>query len=191
MWLLVVFFGAQVLDGQGRAMLDPLREQALHPAALVARLAPAPTATVVDVGAGPGFLTLPLARAVPRGRVIAGDVRDDYLQVAAQRARDAGLRNVETRVWPRDRSLLDPRSVDLAILCQVDQLLPDRAAYLAQLAPALKPGGRVVVINLERHRAAVLAAAAQAGYRLVDEFRPSPPYVAVVLTAPSGGSRSR
>src|SRR5438105_5885682 len=84
----------RALDPQGRAMLDPIRTQALHPEELVTRLHLAPDATVADVGAGPGFLTLYLARAVPKGQVIAADIRDDYLAVTAARAARAGLSNV-------------------------------------------------------------------------------------------------
>ncbi len=176
------------LDAAGRQMLDRLRVQALHPDELVARLALAPDATVADVGAGPGFLTLPLARAVPRGRVVATDVRAGYLAVAARRAADAGLRNVETRVVPADSPSLPPRAIDLALLCQVDHYLADRARYLAALAPSLKPGGRVALVNYVRYRDADLAAARAAGLRVIDAWQPSPPFFVLVL-APDGGAR--
>jgi trans-aconitate methyltransferase len=171
------------LDAQGRAMLDPIREQALKPIELIARLHLAPTATVADIGAGPGFFTLPLARAVPKGQVIAADVREDYLAVAAERAAAAGLRNVRTQTLAPDRPAFAPRSLDLAFLCQVDQYLPDRAAYFAKLVPLLARGGRVVIVNWVRFREADRAAAASAGLRIVDEWNPTPPLFVWVLTA--------
>jgi ubiquinone/menaquinone biosynthesis C-methylase UbiE len=177
----VAFGDAPALDAQGRAMLDSLREEALRPAALIARLALAPDDVIADVGAGPGFLTLPLARAVPRGRVIATDVRADYLAVAAERAARAGLENVRTRVVPADRPGLDPRSINLAILCQLDHYLKDRAAYFAALVPALRRDGRIALINYARYREADLAAARAAGLRVVDEWAPSPPFFLLVL----------
>lgn len=169
------------LDGPGRAMLDSLREEALRPSALVKRLALAPDAQVADVGAGPGFLTLPLARAVPRGAVLATDVRADYLAAAADRAARAGLSNVRTRVVPADRPSLDPASIDLAVLCQLDHYLKDRAAYFAALVPALRPRGRIALINYVRYREADLAAARAAHLRVVDEWAPSPPFFLLVL----------
>jgi SAM-dependent methyltransferase len=172
---------ADALDAQGRAMLDPLREESLRPGELVARLRLRPDAIVADVGAGPGFLTLPLARAVPRGYVLATDVRQDYLTVNAARAAAAGLRNVKTRVIPADRPALDVRSVDVALLCQVDHYLADRATYFAALVPALRPGGRVVLINYVRYRDADLAAAEKAGLRVVDQWQPSPPFFMLVM----------
>src|SRR5262245_31938412 len=108
------------LDEPGQRMLDPRREGTLDPRELVARLRLPPNSIVADIGAGPGFLTLPLARAVPQGRVLALDVRSDYLDVLRRRAADAGLANVETRTTPPESPQLEPRSIDLALLCQVD-----------------------------------------------------------------------
>ena len=162
-------------------MLDPLREEGLHTSALISRLKLPADAVVADVGAGPGFLTLPLARAVPQGRVIATDVKLDYLAIAQSRARQAGLSNVETRVTPADDAQLHDGEVDLALLCQVDQLLPDRARYFRRLTVALKPQGRIALVNWARFRDADLAAAREAGLRVVDEWTPTPPFFALVL----------
>src|SRR5260370_23748418 len=138
--LLAVTTGVAALDFQGSLMLDPRRTVELAPRALIERLALPADARVADVGAGPGFLTLVLAQAVPAGRVIATDIRPDYLAVAADRARRAHLRNVETRLVPAEHPLLAPASLDLALLCQVDHHLGDRERYFVELARALRPG---------------------------------------------------
>jgi ubiquinone/menaquinone biosynthesis C-methylase UbiE len=169
------------LDAIGKQMLDPLREQTLHPSELVARLKLRPDDVIADVGAGPGFLTIPIARAVPSGSVIATDIRADYLEVAAQRAAAAKLRNVRTQVVAADHPGLDARSVDLIILCQVDHYLGDREAYFGELLTALRPGGRIALVNYRRNRDAALTAARRVGLRIVDEWRPSPPFFAVIL----------
>jgi SAM-dependent methyltransferase len=169
------------LDPQGRQMLDPIRNQALHPSDLIARLHLAPNAVVADIGAGPGFFTLPLARALPRGYVLATDVREDYLAVTRERAAREGVRNIRTRRIPPDEPALDPRSIDVAFLCQVDHYLRDRARYFAALLPALKPGGRVVLVNYERYRAPDLEAAKSIGLRVVDEWWPSPAFFMMTL----------
>lgn len=171
------------LDAQGRAMLDPLREQALRPREVIARLRLAPNAVVADVGAGPGFWSVPLAKAVPNGSVLALDVRADYLAVAVARARQAGVANLRTRVIPPGDAQLGRRSVDLVLLAQVDQYLEDRASYFASLASALRPGGRLVIINYERFRSPDVAAAQSAKLRVVDEWQPSPPFFVLVLAA--------
>jgi ubiquinone/menaquinone biosynthesis C-methylase UbiE len=169
------------LDPQGRAMLAPLRNETLQPAQLFARLALKPTDVVADIGAGPGFLTLPLAKAVPHGRVIATDIQASYLAALQRRAKLAGVDNIETRVVTADRPGLDPHSVDVAIVCQVDHYLRDRAAYFSALATTLRTGGRVVLVNYERYRAADVDAARAAGLRPVQEWSPSPPFFVLVL----------
>jgi SAM-dependent methyltransferase len=175
MWLLLI--GLLGLDGQGRAMLDPLREKILQPEQLIARLHVLDDSVVADIGAGPGFWSGHLSRAVPRGKVIATDVRADYLA----HIDSLGLANVTTRVVAPEDPSLAARSIDLALLCQVDQYLGDRADYFAKLLPSLKRGGRIVLVNYVEHRAADLSAATKLNLRVLDEWEPSPGFFVMVL----------
>jgi SAM-dependent methyltransferase len=175
---------ADALDAQARAMLDPIRNEALHPSELIARLRLRPTDAIADVGAGPGFFTVPLAQAVPRGSVLATDLDARYLALAADRAQKAGVTNVRTRIVPRERPDLAPSSVDVVFLAQVDHYLADRASYFALLAAALRPSGRLVIVNYEKFRAPDLAAAAQAGLKVIDEWQPTPPFFVAVWKKP-------
>jgi SAM-dependent methyltransferase len=172
---------AAPLDGQGRMMLDPIRNQALVPEKLIPRLALPKNAVVADVGAGPGFLTLGLARAVPDGRVIATDISPSYLAYTADRVREERLSNVETRVVPPDHPGLGAATIDLALLSQVDHYLPDRIRYFTELKRALKPGGRIAIVNYVRYRDLDLKAATAADLRVVDDWAPSPPFFLLVF----------
>lgn len=154
-------------------MLDPAREARLRPAALVEHLRLRPDAVVADIGAGPGLLTLPLARAVPQGRVIATDINQGYLRVLARRAEAAGLRQVETRRVAPDAPGLEAGSVDLTLLCQVDHVLRNRVVYLKELVRALRPGGRIVIVHHTDHRPGAEALARAAGLVVVDSWAPS------------------
>jgi ubiquinone/menaquinone biosynthesis C-methylase UbiE len=193
LFISAVLFGALLrpdvspvaLDWAGKAMLEPLRFHALVPQDLVARLRLEPTSTVADVGAGPGFMTEFLARAVPQGHVIATDIKSDYLRVLSARMRRAGIANVETQVTSRESPELAPASVDLVFLCQVDHYLADRVAYLRTIIPSLRPGGRIVLVNYARYREPDLSAAQALSLRVVDEWSPSPPFFVLVL-APGG-----
>ena len=161
------------------------------PSRQLARLHLAPDAVVADVGAGPGFLTLPLARAVPRGRVMATDVREDYLAVLAARARAAGITNVETRHVRPDDPGLGEHVVDVALLCQLDHGLLDCRDYFSRLAIALRPSGRIVLVNYLRYRQPDLAAAEDAGLRVIDAWEPSPAFFALVLVPKEEHALSR
>lgn len=175
------------LDAVGRSYLAPLRNDALAVPRLIERLRLRPSDVVADLGAGPGFLTLPLARAVPDGRVIATDVKRSYLDVLEARAKAEGIANVETRLVAEDESGLRADAVDVVVLCQVDQLLADRAGYFRGLVPSLKRGGRVVIVNYVRFQEVARAAAREASLIVADEWRPSEPFFVMVLE-PAGSA---
>jgi SAM-dependent methyltransferase len=141
---------------------------------------------VADVGAGGGYLTLHLSRAVgPSGRVVATDIDEEALALLRRRA--AGLPWVEARRADAgvDGGGLEKGSYDLIVLAQVDHLLPEdrRGAALRGLFAALRPGGRLALANAERHRAgtdrALRAAGLSGRTREVDAGLPGQ-YVLVV-----------
>jgi ubiquinone/menaquinone biosynthesis C-methylase UbiE len=154
-------------------MLASTRERDLPAQTLVDRLGLRGDEVVADIGAGPGYFTVPLARALPRGRVVATDINATYLEVLRGRAQRAGLDNVTVLVTPRDEPGLGPRSVDLALLVQVDHYLPDRARALRSLRESLRPRGRIVIVNYERYREPLLAAAHDVGLSPVDANAPA------------------
>lgn len=170
-----------VLDAAGRALLDPLRDEALRPVELIERLDLAASAVVADIGAGPGFLSIPLAKVVSRGGVVATDIRADYLEVLRHRAREAKLENVSTRLVGPDHPGPAPASIDLVVLCQVDHYLRDRVHFFEKLALTLRPGGRIAIINSTQHRGRVVAAAELASLDPVDEWQPSPMFFVAVF----------
>lgn len=138
-----------------------------RPAQLIASLDLRAGAAVAEVGAGRGLVTLHLARAVgPTGRVVATDVDASVLELLRERAGSLGLRNIETRRVTAQDSGLEARAYDLILLSFVDHLLADRGAYLRGLIPALKPDGRIVIVNREDRMAAARAAAESAGLRI-------------------------
>jgi precorrin-6B methylase 2 len=163
-----------------RDAADP-RDQSVRPFDLVRRLGLRPDATVADVGAGRAYFTLHLAAAVPKGSVIATDTQSVALGIVARRARAAGLANVETRAGDRDHCRLEPSSIDLAFLCQVDHHLGNRVAYLRTVVEALRSDGRIAIVNAGRRLRANQAAARELSLVTVDEWWPSSDYFLLVL----------
>jgi ubiquinone/menaquinone biosynthesis C-methylase UbiE len=107
--------------------------------------------SVADLGAGSGYHTVRLARALgPDGRVFAEDVTPNYLADLAKRVRNEGLLNVTiVRGEPHDPHL-PAASVDAAILVHVYHEIAQPFAFLYNLVPALKPGARVGIVDLDR-----------------------------------------
>jgi ubiquinone/menaquinone biosynthesis C-methylase UbiE len=103
----------------------------------------APGARVLDVAAGPGRQTLVAARRVgPTGYVLATDIAENMVRVAAEMARAAGLTNVETRVMDGEHLDLPPDSFDAVISRLGIMFFPDVRAALAGMRRVLRPGGR-------------------------------------------------
>jgi SAM-dependent methyltransferase len=99
-------------------------------------------ATVLDVGAGPGFAALDLAQLVtPRGRVIAVDESERFLRYLTERLRVAGIANVH--IQTQDVQALDVPAVtvDVAYARWVLCFTPRPQDVVARVAAALKPGG--------------------------------------------------
>jgi len=105
-------------------------------------------ATVADVGAGGGFLTIRLARAVgPRGRVLAVDVSTSELEGLRSRVDREGLSNVETVKGDADDPHLAAASLDAAVIVNAYHEMVAYQAMLQHLRTALKPDGRLVIIE--------------------------------------------
>lgn len=103
---------------------------------------------VADVGAGTGLYTLALAERVgPKGKVHAVDVQAYFLDHIGQKARKAELRNIELVRATQESVGLPEASVDLVLMCDAYHHVERPAAYLASLHRALRPGGRLVVID--------------------------------------------
>lgn len=156
-----------------------------RPDLLIPALGLRPGNHVADIGAGGGYLTLRLARAVaPGGRVVATDIDPVALATLRARARAAGLEHlIATRHVRPDEPGLDGERFDLILLAQVDHLLADRVRYLRALVPALSPGGRIALCNAERHRPAAEEAAVRAGLH-VREVRAGLPAQVLLLLLP-------
>jgi SAM-dependent methyltransferase len=106
---------------------------------------------VGDVGAGSGYHTVRLSRLVgPSGAVVAQDVRPDYLADLARRVKQLRLTNVKIALGEPHDPRLPAASLDAAILVHMYHEIAEPYAFLYNLAPALKPGARVGIVDLDR-----------------------------------------
>jgi len=107
-----------------------------------------PGAVVADVGAGGGFLTVRLARAVGTdGRVLAVDIEPRVLESLRERVRQESLTNVEVIRGDEDDPHLAPASLDAAVIVNAYHEMRAYHAILHQLRRALKPDGRLVIVE--------------------------------------------
>jgi len=103
-------------------------------------------AMVVDLGAGTGYFAVRLARALPKGRVLALDVEPNMVRFMTDRATRDGLPNLVARETPKDRAALDG-AADLVLVVDTYHHLAARPAYVRALRSSLSPRGRVAIVD--------------------------------------------
>lgn len=132
---------AQVFD-------DPARDAWQMPHEVIQALALAPDSAVADIGSGTGYFAARLAHFVPKGRVYGVDIEPDMVKYLAERAKREGLANVVAVSGKPDDPRI-PAKVDLILMVDVVHHIADRKAYFRKLLGALKPGGRVAIIDFK------------------------------------------
>lgn len=130
----------KTLDSQNRVLKLKVDEA-------VAKLQLPADAVVADIGAGSGVFTLPLAKAAPRGRVYAVDIDQGLVDHIAKKAQEAQATHVQAVLGGFTDPKIPARNVDVAFIYDVLHHIENRAEYLRNLAPYLKAGGRIAVID--------------------------------------------
>jgi SAM-dependent methyltransferase len=137
-----------------RQFENPQREVIANRAAIVAALRLQPGERVADVGAGTGAYLAALSAAVgPEGHVFAVDISPGFLMHVAQRAGREGWGNVSAVLGRGDNPTLPARALDAIITVNTFHHFEAPETMLAHLARALKPGGRLLVVDfvIDKH----------------------------------------
>ncbi len=185
------------LDAYIARLIGPERDAWQRPDEVLAALGLEEGQTVADVGAGPGYFTVRLARAVgPRGKVYAVEVVPELVGALREHLERAEVANVVPLLSRESDSLLPPDSCDRVLIVNTFHHFPDGVAYLRHLAASLRRGG--ILANLDFHRRETpvgppvehrvaredfLAVADRAGLAVVDE-KTFLPYQYLVLMRP-------
>ena len=140
---------ADVMSYQGADwLIRATREQEEHPEQMLDALKIPKGATVADVGAGVGYTSLRLARRVGReGVVYATDLQPEMLKMLASYAKEDGVENVKPVLCTATDPKLPAGKIDLILMVDVYHECSDPVATLKGLRTALKPGGRLVLVE--------------------------------------------
>jgi SAM-dependent methyltransferase len=154
---------------------------------------------VADLGAGTGYFTVRLARAVgDTGRVLAVDIEPALIEHLRQRAEDEDLPQVDPILGEPDDPKLPAKQVDLVLVVDTWHHIDDRISYLGDLSQALSSGGRVAIVDFHEgelpvgpppghklSRDAVLEELTEAGWILDAESEDLPYQYLLVFRPPS------
>lgn len=151
-----------------------------EPDRVVAALGLTPASIACEIGAGPGYFSLRMARAA--AHVFAVEAHPRMLEILRERIAAAKALNVTPVLAMKGDPLLPPASCDVALIVNTFHHFEDGAAYLRRLARSLRPGGRIVNVDFHDRdlpvgpppeqklsRESFLRIAADAGLRLARE----------------------
>ena len=143
---------AGVMGHAGAAWLErPERESEEAPRKALAALEIRAGQTVADIGAGSGYYTMLLSAAAgPSGRVYATDIQPEMLALIRRKIEKTPMPNVELVLGTATESRLPDASVDLALMVDVYHELAQPQMFLQSLNRAIKPDGRLVLIEFRK-----------------------------------------
>jgi len=151
---LAAFLCLLLLSGAGCTRIKKLmyegfkRDEWQQPARVIEQLELKLGDEVVDIGAGSGYFSLRLSRAVgPKGTIYALDIDGAMLGELEARAASRNQKNIKTIRVKGEGPGLPPGAYDLIFLCNTYHHLENRVEYFADLRNHLKPEGRIAVVE--------------------------------------------
>jgi len=138
--------------GVGSTLAAPGRDARQRPKELVAAMGLKPGMTVADVGTGVGYMLPFLSEAVgSNGKVVAEDIFPDFLDKARQKAASQKLSNVQFVQGTADDPKLAENTFDSILMLDVYHHIDYPEKVLASLRKALKPDGRLVIVEYHKN----------------------------------------
>jgi len=143
---------AGVMSAAGSDWLDrPEREEEEHPDQALQALGIRRGMVVADVGAGSGVMTFKMAKLVgPPGKVYAEDIQPAMLDILHERAEHDKVTNIQTVLGTASDPKLPAGAIDLILLVDVYHEFSQPQAMLDHMREALKPGGRLVLLEYRK-----------------------------------------
>lgn len=110
-----------------------------------------PGMVVADVGAGVGYYTIRMAKKVgPEGKILAQDIQPEMLSILRKRLAAENVTNVEPLLGTESEPKLPPASCDLILMVDVYHEIAQPQRMLRKLREALKPEGRLVLLEYRK-----------------------------------------
>ncbi len=156
---------------------NPYMKSVSGSAVLISRMDIKPGMRILDIGCGPGRLTIPLAKHVgENGKVLALDIQEKMLQKLEKRIKENSLKNVEKILGGAgEGKIKEQNNFDKAILVTVLGEIPNKKRALEEIFEALKPEGILSITEIFpdpdfQRQSKVLRLATTAGFALDKKY---------------------
>ena len=126
---------------------SPERLAYFDPAKIWQVLNPGQNSTVLDIGAGVGYVTLPFAKDYPSAKVYGCDILEGMVGLLARDAVDQGLNNLETILMQPNFVPLPDSTADIIVMAQLHHELDEPEALMAECHRLLNSSGTVAVVD--------------------------------------------
>ncbi|EAW29870.1 hypothetical protein GP2143_11744 [marine gamma proteobacterium HTCC2143] len=139
---------SHVMGHLGAGWLErPSREREERTDLLIQNMGLKDTDSVVDLGAGTGYFSFPIAQQLSAGKVLAIDIEPEMLKRIEQRKTVSGIQNIETVLASKTNPNIPADSVDVVLLVDAYHEFSHPREVMAAVSRGLKPGGRVILVE--------------------------------------------
>lgn len=147
---------ARVMGHPGIGWLERTeREKEEAPAKAISLLELAPETVIADIGAGSGYYSFRLAEVLPRGRVVAVDIQQEMLDYLKEESLRRKITNVQPHLGAVDDLKMEANTLDAVLMVDAYHEFSHPVEMLQSIKNALKPGGRVYLLEFRAEDPAV------------------------------------
>lgn len=130
--------------------MESRRQAFMNPQDVLPKFLTRTTMTLLDIGCGAGFFTIPAAKLLVDGKVYALDRQQDMIDVTLRRAAEENLKNVQGITSSASSMPLATASVDAALMSMVFHDITEQTEMLSETARVLIPGGVLYMVEWDR-----------------------------------------
>ncbi|MCW1915331.1 class I SAM-dependent methyltransferase [Luteolibacter sp. GHJ8] len=145
------FHGREISQVMGHPAIGWLergeREQEEAPSKAIAAIDLKPGDVIADIGAGSGYYSFRISPKIPQGKVVAVDIQPEMLNFLKEKSAELGISNVQPHLGKIDDLMLPEASLDAALMVDAYHEFSHPREMLASLHKALKPGGRIFLLE--------------------------------------------
>jgi precorrin-6B methylase 2 len=139
---------AHVMSASGASWLErDTRQKEENVALAISKLNLKSNSVIADIGAGTGYYTFRIAPKIPKGKIYAVELQDEFISALKTRKKELGLSNVEIIKGSTLSPNLPPASIDLAFMVDVYHEFEYPLEMLQAIYKALKPEGKLLLLE--------------------------------------------